>query len=221
MYWQALRDEVAAEAAPDGVDGPVKWATRGAAVESYQSWVSQTANANEADFKAAIGIVCDQFLKKAKRGEQWTNLPQDAHRGPVRVMHPTIPHIMAMTLWKDLNTARKGGWSRAGSLFDNDAFKAAKEILGAKGTAARKAKGTEARQRSDNELFVHEQLDLIASILGGKVAAAQRAKSKRDDAPRKVIDTLSLGVVNQLHFALGQRGVNVRPALPLDYCSRV
>ena len=197
MYWQALLDEVHVA---DGV-----------ATIAYGDWVQEIANEGKDVMIAAIGKLCTQLLKKVEGSEQWTNLPSTAPGGSVRDIKHSVCHIMSMTLRRDLNAAAAGGWKALeSSVYDNDAFSKAETILKARYGAEKVACGSEARQRSDNELFDFEQIDLIKSILGGKVAQQQRARGVPDRAARKAIDTLSLGVVNQLHFALGQRGVNVR-----------
>ena len=199
MYWQALLDEVNTA---EGVDSV-----------TYDDWVKVTANAGKDAMITAVGKLCTQLLKKVESKEQWTNLPATAQGGSVRDMKHSVCHIMSMTLRLDLNAAAKGGWKALeGSVYDNDAFSRAETILKTRFAAEKAACGTEARQRSDNELFDHEQIALIESILGGLVAGQQRARGVSDRAVRKPIDTLSLGVVNLLHFALGQRGVN------LDHC---
>ena len=84
-------------------------------------------------------------------------------------------------------------------------------MLKAKGASHAVANGTEARQRREKELFDHEQLELMESILSCSVAEHQRAAGT---APRKALDTLTLGVIVTLHFALGQRCMNVRVHRP-------
>lgn len=201
MYWQALIDEVST--------------AEDVATVTYEDWVKANADAGGDVMTAAIGKLCTHLLQKVEAKEQWTNLPADAHRGSVRDIKHSICHIMSMTLRRDLNAAADGGWKRLeGSVYDNDAFSKAETILKARYGAGKAACGAEARQRSDNELFDYEQMNLIESILGGKVAQQQRERGLSDRAARKPIDTLSLGVVNQLHFALGQRGVNVRSPQP-------
>ena len=197
MYWQALLDEVHVA---DGV-----------ATIAYGDWVQEIANAGKDVMIDAVGKLCTRLLKKVEGSEQWINLPSTAPGGSVRDIKHSVCHIMSMTLRGDLNAGRPNGWNAMeGSVYDNNAFSKAETILKARYGAEKTACGTEARQRSDNELFDFEQIELIESILGGKVAQQQRARGVTDRAARKAIDTLSLGVVNQLHFALGQRGVNVR-----------
>jgi hypothetical protein len=79
----------------------------------YKDWVDRVANLGEDQMQAEVGtVVCDQLLRKVEAGEKWTNLPADAHGGPIRSIASRVPHIISMTLRADLITARKGGWVR-------------------------------------------------------------------------------------------------------------
>ena len=82
-------------------------------------------------------------------------------------------------------------------------------MLDKKGADAAVATGMEAKQRREKEMMDHEQASLFESILSCSFAEQQRIDGVKDSARRHPTDTLTLGVIVAMHFALGQRCLNL------------
>lgn len=77
-----------------------------------------------------------------------------------------------------------------------EAYDDVKGALSKKAAAGKAAVGDEAKQRRDITLYEHEHIALYLSLL-------------RRSVPRHAIDTMTLGVIISVHYALGKRNLNV------------
>ena len=156
--------------------------------------------------KAKFKVVFEHLLKKVKDGERWTNLPATSHGGSTRDIATGAPKIIAAALRREVETST--GVSPPEGYFTNfTAFKVAEATLKQKSSASACAMGTEAQQNRQRIMFDHEQAALFESILRNSVAEKQRRSGGKGRPP---MDTLTLGVILNLLFDLGNRGINVR-----------
>lgn len=178
---------------PDDFDGWIKELVQGGRVETGGMY-------------KAIDEVLTRLKQKVEMGETW-KLPESRYGSVDRPIAKTHPKEMTMALRAAIDkesgfTLEKGHFGRY------EALKDAERRLEQKRTAALAAVGKEADQRRMLVLYDNEQLDLFESILTCAVSSAQSA-GDMDGAPRKPIDTLTVGVIVAVYFALGKRGVNL------------
>ena len=174
-------------------------------------WVKRVAAMDDTGFQKALAALLNHLLGKVQRGEKWSNLPADAVGGSVREMAQEIPKVVSMALKRAVDDARRDTTGRlvpVGYFQTYSSFKDAERLLKQKGAEQSVAAGNEAKQRREQELFDHEQIALFESILSCSVAEHQRL---RGEHPRHPTDTLTLGVIVALQFALGKRCMNVTP----------
>lgn len=188
----------------------------------FEAWIDGLAHKEERHMRLALNPLFVQLAHKIQHGEQWTNLPDDAQGGPTRDIATTAPKLIGMAVTRAIDTVRKNG--PTGELLPDHfvrsfaPFKSAIDQLKKKTADAHAAAGNEAKQRRERTLYDHEQMALFESILSCGYATSQKAGGTKDAACRNPMDTLTLGVIVALHFALGQRGINVLGAL-LDLVS--
>ena len=124
------------------------------------------------------------------------------------------PKIIGMAMVRAIDRARRdttGEVLNDGYMQTFGAFERSIELLKKRCADKAIASGTEAKQRRGRELRDHEQLALMENILSCAFAKHQHSLlGAKSSACRKPCDTLSLGLVVALHFAMGQRCVNVR-----------
>ena len=78
-------------------------------------------------------------------------------------------------------------------------------MLDKKGADAAVATGMEAKQRREKEMMDHEQASLFESILS--CAVREKHRHLKKGKPREAIDTLTLGVIISMFYAIGKRPV--------------
>lgn len=172
-------------------------------------WTKRIAALDDSGLRDAVLNLFNQLFRKVQRGEKWTNLPADAVGGSEREIAQEVPKVVAMGLKKAIDEAWRDTTGRlvpVGYCQTFSSFKDAELLLKQKGASQAVASGNEARQRRDQELLDHEQLALFESILSCSVAEHQRLGGERERHPT---DTLTLGVIVSLQFALGKRCMNV------------
>jgi hypothetical protein len=152
-----------------------------------------------------IGQLFGKLLQKVNAGETWS-LPADISYGnPNRAIALTHPKeiTFAMRAALDAVLRDKGQLKVERGHFQRYASYAEVEKLLRKRTADAVADtGDEAKQRRSITLLDSEQLSLFESILSCSFAASQRKGGSKEDACRKPIDTLTLGVITAVYFAL-------------------
>ena len=156
-------------------------------------------------------LVSDMFetmLTMVKTGERM-NLPESRYGDKDRPILQTHPKELTFALREAINVAR-GAQQKAllekGHFQKYPRFKELVELLDKKSADAKADAGDEAKQRRELVLYDHEQVDLFESILRCSVAAEQECNAH---GKRKPIDTLTLGVITSVYFALGARGLNL------------
>ena len=145
------------------------------------------------------------MLAMVKAGERWRIPGSDKERPIVQ----THPKELTFALREAINQARgaqKKALLEKGHFQKYPRFKELEKLLGKKSADAVANAGNEANQRREKGLYDHEQIRLFESILRCSVANAQESPAH---GKRKPIDTLTLGVITSLYFALGQRGLNL------------
>ena len=116
-------------------------------------------------------------------------------------MRQTHPKELTMALREAINKARGAGLKLDRGHFQRyAAFGELETLLQKKAAEASADVGNEAKQRREISLYDHEQIELHVSILTEAYAAQQECSAH---SKRKPIDTLTLGVITSLYFALG------------------
>ena len=177
--------------------------------DDFDVWIKELVQGGRVETGgkyAGIDEVLSRLKHKVEMGENW-KLPESRYGSVDRPIAKTHPKEMTMALRSAIDkesgfTLEKGHFGRY------EALKDAERRLEQKRTAALAAVGREADQRRMLVLYDNEQLDLFESILTCAVAAAQSA-GDMDGPSRKPIDTLTVGVIVAVYFALGKRGVNL------------
>ena len=157
-----------------------------------------------------VGALFGRLLEKVKANESWA-LPagmRNADRA-IALSHPKeINFAMRAALDSVLGATGSLKVDR-GHFQRYPAYTEVEKLLRKRTADAVADAGDEAKQRRSITLLDSEQLSLFESILRCSFAASQREDGANKDACRKPIDTLTLGVITAVYFALGQRGMNL------------
>ena len=159
----------------------------------------------------AVGELFGRLLTKVKAGEQW-QLPESRYGSSNRdiaATHPKEVKFALQSAFDEVLSGLNGRVLERGHLVSYASYKEVVTLLGKRRADAEAAVGDEAKQRKSITLYDNEQLELFESILCCSVAAAQREAGTREDACRKPIDTLTLGVIASMYFAKGSRGMDL------------
>lgn len=139
-------------------------------------------------------------------GEADETLVRDDTAKPRKILM-THPKELTFALRKAINSASPGGFLLDRGHFQRyAAFKQLEVLLGKRAAEASAATGDEATQRREIVLYDYEQDALFVSILSEAYALQQTGGFA---SKRKPIDTLTLGVITAMYFALGARGLNL------------
>lgn len=170
--------------------------------KEYYAWIARISNTIDVnDMWEEIGKFARRLLEKVERQEPMSIVDPETKKEEKRELRQSHPHIISMALKKDINDAHTGARSRINqkeSIYNLNAFKQAENILTSRASNDKIEMGKDVRERRDNELYDHQQINLFESIMARRIEKIS------------LIDTLTLALTNTLHFALGQRGVNVR-----------
>jgi len=183
---------------------------------AVDAWIQTATAQGDAVLERAIGDALRHLVAKIKADGRWT-LPEGRYGSEEekkigRPIAQTHPKEITMALRAAINAARQAGSGDSSLLVPKGYFqrfapyKEAETLLSKRTADKVAAAGMEAKQRREVTLLDVEQIELFESILSCSVAEHQRL----DGVPcRPVIDTLTLGVITALYFALGQRGLNL------------
>jgi hypothetical protein len=157
-----------------------------------------------------VGELFRRLLEKVNANETWA-LPA-AMRNADRAIAMSHPKEITFAMRAALNSVLRDESSfqvERGHFQRYSAYTEVEKLLRKRTAEAVADAGDEAKQRRSITLLDSEQLSLFESILRCSFAASQREGGAKEDACRKPVDTLTLGVITAVYFALGQRGMNL------------
>jgi len=188
-------------------------------------WIETAVHAGGVTLERAIGDVFRHMLGKVQRKERWT-LPQeycrsDDERLQGRAIGVNHPKEMVFAFRALINTIRQRpvsegdahhgmstslverGWfgNLCGGIYGSVTSQ-----LESFAKSEQSARGTEADQRREAKLYAEDWVELFESILSCAVAEEQRRKG---DPERDRLDTLTLGVIVAMQYAIGKRGITL------------